>query len=173
MEFETRKLFIKKFIPEYLDIMYETWGTDKEVGRYIPGFRIDWDINDFSEYVLKTYQDNNHTRYIIQEKSSNDIIGNISLYQEDSSSKSIMIWLITSAWNKGYGEEAFKAIVKEYKKKSYNLNSLYATCDKRNEAMVKILESCGFELIDEIKDSRTDIDGVLGTELLYELQLKK
>ena len=43
MEFESKHLLIKKFIPEYIGVMYDTWGTDKEVGRYMPGFRVDWD----------------------------------------------------------------------------------------------------------------------------------
>ena len=34
MEFETKNLEVKKFIPEYISVMYESWGTDKEVGKY-------------------------------------------------------------------------------------------------------------------------------------------
>lgn len=171
MEFETRRIKAFKFIPEYLDIMYSTWGTNKDVARYIPGFRIDWDINDFSEYVLKTYQDPNHTRILIQDKNSNQIIGNISLYQEDSRSKSVNIWLIPDVWNKGFATEALKGVIKILKKE--HIGSIYATCDKRNIGCVHMLEKCDFELIDTIPDARCDIDGVVGDELLYELEVNK
>ena len=171
MEFESKHLLIKKFIPEYIGVMYDTWGTDKEVGRYMPGFRVDWDESAFSDYVLKTYKDEYHIRAVIQDKETNRIIGNISLYQEDSRSKSVNIWLVRDSWNKGYGTEVMKALVKEIKKTK--LESLYATTDKRNIAATKILEKCGFELIDTIKDYREDIDGSVGDELLFELEFKR
>lgn len=171
MEFDTRRLSIKKFIPEYIEVMYETWGTDKDVGMYMPGFRIDWDIDGFADYILRTYKDEYHTRAVIQEKKSNKIIGNISIYQEDSKSKSVTIWLLKEYWNLGYGNEALKGIIKELKKTK--ISSLYATCDGRNIGAVKILEKNGFELIDKIEDSREDLDGNLGDEYLYEFVFKK
>lgn len=170
MEFETRRLEIKKFIPEYISLMYETWGTDKEVGKYMPGFRVDWDIEGFADYIMRTYKDEYHTRAVIQEKKTNKIIGNISLYQEDSRSKSVNIWLIKDYWNKGYGTEALAGIIKVLKKT--NLESLYATCDARNIGAVRMLEKNLFECIDKIENYRTDIDGNIGDELLYELELK-
>lgn len=170
MEFETRHLIVKKFIPEYISLMYETWGTDKEVGRYMPGFKIDWDIEGFTDYILRTYKDEYHTRAVIQEKKSNKIIGNISLYQEDSRSKSVMIWLIKEYWNRGYGTEVLAGIIKEIRKT--NLECLYATCDGRNIGAVRILEKNNFECIDKIKDYREDIDGNIGDELLFDLELK-
>ena len=170
MEFETKHLIIKKFIPEYISVMYETWGTDKEVGRYMPGFRVDWDINGFTDYILKTFKDAYHTRLVIQEKATHKIIGNISLYQEDSRSKSITIWLMQDCWNKGYGTEAVSQTIEELKKT--DLECIYATCDERNVSASKVLEKCGFELLDKIDDCRKDIDGVVGNELLYDLEIK-
>lgn len=171
MEFDTRHLEIKKFIPEYIPIMYSTWGTDREVGRYMPGFRTEWDMDGFTDYILRTYKDEYHTRAVIKEKESNKIIGNISIYQEDSRSKSVNLWIIKDYWNKGYGTEVLNGIVKILK--GEGLGSIYATCDARNLGAVRMLEKCSFELIDKIKDYRTDIDGNLGDELLYEIELKK
>ncbi len=170
MEFETKHLIIKKFIPEYIPLMYETWGTDREVGKYMPGFRADWDLDGFRDYIMTTFNNEYYTRLVIQDKKNNAIIGHISLYQEDSRSKSITIWLMREHWNKGYGREALKEIVKKLAKTG--LGSLYATCDSRNIGAVKILEAAGFECIDTIPDYRTDIDGHIGDELLYELEFK-
>lgn len=171
MEFETRKLTVKKFMMEYADVMYEAWGTDGDVVKYLPGYRYDWDLNDFTESVLKEYQDPNFTRLIIQEKKTNEIIGSINLYQEDSKSKSIIIILKKDAWGMGYGTDALRGLIKALKKEK--LEILYATCDKRNLAATRMLEDCGFELIDTIPDARCDIDGVVGDELLYEMEYKK
>lgn len=170
MEFDTRRLEIKKFIPEYISLMYETWGTNKEVGRYMPGFKTDWSIEEFTNYILKTYKDEYHTRAVIKEKKSNKIIGNISLYQEDSRSKSVNIWLVEDYWGKGLGTETLAGIVKFLKKDG--LECIYATCDGRNIGAVRVLEKNNFECIDKIENYRTDIDGVVGDELLYELELK-
>lgn len=171
MEFETKNLEVKKFIPEYITIMYESWGTDREVGKYMPGFKVDWDIEGFTDYIIRTYKDEYHTRLIIKEKQSNSIIGNISLYQEDSRSKSVNIWLVKDYWNKGYGTEVLKELVKRLSKT--DLGSIYATCDARNIGAKIILERAGFELIDSIPNYREDIDGNIGDELLYEIELKK
>lgn len=171
MEFETKHLSIMKFIPEYINVMYSSWGTDREVGKYMPGFKTEWDIDGFTDYILKTYKDEFHTRAVIKEKETNTIIGNISLYQEDSRSKSVILWIIKEKWNKGYGTEVLKGIIKELRKT--NLESIYATCDGRNIGASRVLEKCEFELIDKIPNYRVDIDGNPGDELLYELELKR
>ena len=175
MEFETKQVIVKKFIPEYINIMYETWGTDREVGRYMPGFQTEWDIEGFTDYIIRTYKDEYHTRAVIQDKKTNKIIGNISIYQEDSRSKSVNLWIIKDYWNKGIGTEVLKGIAKEYQKemKKTKLESLYATCDGRNIGAKRILEKANFELIDTIPDYRLDIDGNPGDELLFELELRK
>ena len=55
--------------------------------------------------------------------------------------------------------------------KKVHLECLYATCDGRNIGAKMMLEKSGFELIDTIKDYRKDIDGNIGDELLYEIEL--
>lgn len=171
MEFETRRLIIKKFIPEYIPLMYTSWGSDPEVGRYMVDFRRDWNIEAFTKYIYGAYKDEYHTRLVIQNKKTNAIIGMISLYQEDSRSKSINIWISRGFWNKGYGTETLIGVIKEIKKTS--LECLYATCDERNLGAVRMLEKANFECIDKIPDYRQDIDGNPGAELLYELEMRK
>jgi RimJ/RimL family protein N-acetyltransferase len=175
MEFETKQVVVKKFIPEYINIMYSTWGTDREVGRYMPGFQTEWDIEGFTDYIIRTYKDEYHTRAVIQDKKTNKIIGNISIYQEDSRSKSVNLWIIQEYWNKGIGTEVLKGIAAHYKKemKTTKIESLYATCDGRNIGAKRMLEKANFELIDTIPEYRLDIDGTPGDELLYELELRK
>ena len=70
MEFETKNLEVKKFIPEYISVMYEAWGKDKEVGKYLPGFRVDWDLEGFTNYIIGTYKDDYYDR-IYRFKSDN------------------------------------------------------------------------------------------------------
>lgn len=169
MEFTTRRLIIKKFIPEYISLMYESWGKDIEVLKYVPEMKKDYTLDEFTDYIMRAYKQEYLTRSVIQEKDTNKIIGYIFLYQEDSRSKSINIFIEKAYWNKGYGTEVLKSVIREMKKA--HLECLYATCDGRNIGAKMMLEKSGFELIDTIKNYRRDIDGVIGDELLYELEL--
>ena len=51
------------------------------------------------------------------------------------------------------------------------LGSLYATCDEHNIAAQHVLEAADFELIDNIPGDRLDLDGNVGDEFLYELEI--
>lgn len=169
MEFTTRRLIIKKFIPEYISLMYETWGNDLDVLMYIPEMKDIHSIDDFTDYIMRAYKDEYLIRSVIQEKDTNKIIGYVFLYQEDSRSKSVNIFIEKSHWGKGYGTEVLKSVIREMKKS--HLECLYATCDGRNIGAKLMFEKAGFELIDTIKDYRKDIEGNIGDELLYELEL--
>lgn len=169
MEFETKRLLIKKFIPEYIGIMYDNWACDREVLRYIPEFKDKSTIDEFADIIMRGYKDNRTTYMLIQEKNYHKIIGFIYLYQEDSRSKSINIILNKDEWNKGYGLETLKELIKVLKKQ--HIECLYATSDERNIAATRICEKAKFELIDKIDNYREDIDHILGSECLYELEL--
>ena len=80
-----------------------------------------------------------------------------------------IIFIEKSHWGKGYGTEVLKSVIREMKKS--HLECLYATCDGRNIGAKLMFEKAGFELIDTIKDYRKDIEGNIGDELLYELEL--
>ena len=71
MEFTTRRLIIKKFIPEYISLMYETWGSDLDVLRYIPEMKDIHSIDDFTDYIMRAYKDEYLIRSVIQEKETN------------------------------------------------------------------------------------------------------
>jgi len=169
MEFTTRRLIVKKFIPEYIPIMFETWGKDIEVGRYLPGFKKDFDMDSFTYFILGTLKDEYNDKSVIKLKEDNTVIGYLSLYQEDSRSKSVNLVIMKDYWDHGYGKEVMKQVVNLLKKDG--LGSLYATCDSNNLRTQKVLEESGFELIDEIEGDRKDIDGNIGDELLYEVEM--
>ena len=160
MEFTTRRLEVKKVIPEYIPIMFKIWDRENEVGKYIPEYDPNWDVDAFKEHIINTFR---------SDKDSNEIIGYASVYKEDSRSKSVNIYISKDYWNHGYGHEVLSAIVRRCKKEG--LGSVYATCDSRNTGAIKILERNGFECIDKIVGDRMDVNGEVGDELLYELEL--
>lgn len=169
MEFTTRRLEVKKVIPEYIPIMFKIWDRENEVGKYIPEYDPNWDVDAFKEHIINTFRSDLYERGVIKLKDSNEIIGYASVYKEDSRSKSVNIYIAKDYWNHGYGHEVLSAIVRRCKKEG--LGSVYATCDSRNTGAIKILERNGFECIDKIVGDRVDVNGAVGDELLYELEL--
>ena len=170
MEFTTRRCEIKKFIPEYISIMYDSWGTDREVGMYLLDFKENMSIDEFKAFLLgKNYNEDYLDISIIKDKQSNEVIGYVSLFKEDSRSKSINIVINKNNWNHGYAKEVVNKIVEI--ERSNGLGSLYAACDEHNEGIQHVLENAGFELIDNIPGERTDLNGNMGDEYLYELEM--
>ena len=110
MEFTTRKCEVKKFIPEYFSIMYDSWGTDREVGMYLLGFKENMSLDEFKDYILNTYKADSNDISIIQDKETNKVIGYINLYKEDSRSKSVTLVLKKDKWNHGYGTEVLSKL---------------------------------------------------------------
>ena len=169
MEFSTKRCDVKKFIPEYISIMYETLGTDREVGMYLLGFKDNMSIDEYKQYILGTYKEDYNEILIIQEKNTNEIIGYLDLYKEDSRSKSVILVVKKDKWGKGYGTEVLQKLVEL--EKANGLGSLYATCDEHNISAQNVLEAAGFELIDNIPGDRVDLNGNIGDEYLYELEM--
>ena len=170
MEFTTRRCEVLKFIPEYISILYDLIGKDREVGMYLLNYSENMDIEQFKSFLFgKNYNENILDISVIKDKQSNEVIGYVSLFKEDSRSKSINIVLGKAYWNHGYGKEVVKKIAEM--EKANGLGSLYAACDEHNEGIQEVLESAGFELIDNIPGDRKDLNGNVGDEFLYELEM--
>lgn len=168
MEFDTRRLIIKKFIPEYINVMFELWGNNENVAKYLIDYRYDWDMDEYKESILREYQDNKNNMLVVLDKESNNVVGNVKLHEEDFGT-SVEIWIKDTEWNKGYGYELLKGIIKYAKKNKISV--LYASVNSNNIGGKTILDKCEFELLDTIKDALEDNDGVVGDELLYEFDL--
>lgn len=169
MEFTTRRLEVHKVTVEYIPIMFKIWDRENEVGKYIPDYDPNWTEETFTEHIVNTFRSDLYDRGVIKLKDTNEIIGYASVYREDSRSKSVNIYIGKDYWGHGYGHEVLSAIVRRCKKEG--LGSVYATCDSRNIGAIKILERDGFECIDKIVGDRVDVNGEVGDELLYELEL--
>ena len=169
MEFTTRRCDVKKFIIEYIPVMYSAWGHDKETGNYLVDYNPDFSEEGFKKYIVNTYKPEYNDISVIQEKNTNEIIGYINLYKEDARSKSITFVIHKNVWNKGYAKEVIGKCVELLK--AEGLGSLYATCDSHNIAAQHVLEATGFELIDNIPGGRVSLDGELGDEFLYEVEM--
>lgn len=169
MEFTTRRCDIKKFIPEYISIMYDSFAKDRDTGMYLLDFKENMTLDDYKQYILGSFKPEYNELLVVQEKATNEIIGYIDLYKEDSRSKSVILVIKKDKWGKGFGTEVLQKLAELEKKNG--LGSLYAACDEHNIGAQNVLEAAGFELIDNIPGDRVDLDGNVGDEFLYELEM--
>lgn len=168
MEFDTKRLEIRKFMAEYIPVLYSSL-VNRDVLRYVEDINPGWIEDEFKEYIVDLIQDEDYQISLIKEKQFNKIIGMITLFREDKRSKSIKILIDADYWNKGYGKEALTGATEFLK--AEGLGSIYATCDSRNIGAKKMLDAVKYENIDSIPEFSKDVDGYLGDELLYELEI--
>ncbi len=168
MEYKTKRLLIKEFIPEYIPGMYKSWGQDNEVGKYLVGFKKDFTLDEFTEFIMSN-SNTGDNKFVVQEKDNKEIIGYLDLYREDFRSKTVTLVIEKDKWDKGYGKEVLSKVSEV--ERADGLGSLYATCDSHNERAFKVLEDTKFEDIDSIPNERKDINGVVGDEILFELEM--
>ena len=150
MEFTTRRLEIKKVIPEYIPIMFKIWDRENEVGKYIPEYDPNWDVDAFKEHIINTFRSDLYERGVIKLKDSNEIIGYVSVYREDSRSKSVNIYIAKEYWNHGYGHEVLSSIVKRLKKEGKNempLDMLIDLYDAHGIPPETVVEMAGDDFI--------------------------
>ena len=75
-------------------------------------------------------------------------------------------FLKKSARGKGYGIEAV-ALVIDFAFQHLNARRIWASCDARNDASIRLLERCGLRREAELKNQCTDHRGSLRNTLIY------
>ena len=75
-------------------------------------------------------------------------------------------FLKKSARGKGYGTEAVKLVV-DFAFEHLQAKRIWASCDARNEASIKLLERCGLRREAEMQNQCTDHHGSLRDTLIY------
>lgn len=128
--------------------------------RYIPG-----NINKLSDKEKVARWKRNQAKYISQagifiatEKESNQVIGEIALFDSFNSSECMEIGIILDLnyWGKGYGYLVTYKICKDAFKK-LSLQSVVARMYKENKRSIQLMERIGFTRINEDvdKDGKT------------------
>jgi ribosomal-protein-alanine N-acetyltransferase len=126
-------------------VKYLTWGpnsedeTKKSLQKQI-AFQTDKNRKTFVLAVVRN--------------DTSQLIGNALLMIKDEDNKvaEIGYFLHPSHWNKGYGKEVVKGLLK-LGFLELNMHRIYATCDVENIGSIKVLESLGFRLEGHFKQN--------------------
>lgn len=113
--------------------------------------------HNFREYTeeqeLKWFKfvqnSDNDVVFAIKDKNTNMYIGNCALHKIDWERKNCEMGIVIGEknyWNKGYGSDAVKSIIK-FAFNKLNLKSIKLDVYKYNRRAIRVYKKCGFKLI--------------------------
>lgn len=154
---ETNRLILRKFVQEDAEQSYLNWASDENVTKYF-GFEPDKTMEETKEKIacwIKAYENDNTYIWAIQEKKSNEIIGNISV---DMPYKILEICeaaycLGSKWWNKGYVTEALTEVIR-YLLNEEEMYLVEAKHNSENEASGRVLAKAGMKKEAVLRDRR-------------------
>lgn len=145
-ELRSKRLVFRKIDLEDVEEIFKIY-SDPEVAKY------DWynpieNIEDAISIIngyQKDFQDREEITWGIARKSDNKIIGYCCLgdFNNNSRRSEIGYGIMGDQWNKGYGTEAVKTIVK-FGFEIMNLNRIEATVTLGNHGSIKVLKKSKF-----------------------------
>lgn len=145
-ELETERLLLRKFQIDDAPIMYQNWTSDEEVTKYLT-----WathqslqDTQDYVNFCISSYDNPQSYRWLIIEKDSQQLIGDISVVSiEDKTKTAGLGWVLARQhWGKGYMPEAANTVL-DYLFEQVGFNRIYAVHDSQNPQSGRVMEKIG------------------------------
>lgn len=161
---ETKRLTLRHFIKSDSSACFESWGQDKELGKYI----ITYPMKDVQqiEHFVETLLSNEHA-WLIVHKTTNVVIGYVTLdipYEQLSIGE--IGYVIGEKYQKqGYALEALDCILEEYLV-NRNLYMIEAKYNETNTASGNLLHKLGFHIDATLRDRRIDLESGKRTNLV-------
>ena len=143
---ETERLLLRKGSIEDAQKIYENYGRDPEVSKYVT-----WDTHKSVEDAIffmnewqESYKENTSYKWLVVEKSSNEIIGSIAAVKVNEKNKTVEIGYCYGSkwWNKGYATEALKAVIKFFFEE-IGVETISADHLTANPASGKVMKKAG------------------------------
>jgi len=144
---ETKRLILRRVKLSDAEDMFQSWGSDKEVTRYLTWNAYDniESVKNFIAFCLDQYENcENIYRWVIEFKDNKKIIGMIDVVQTLLKIKTAQIGYVLSRkyWNNGIMTEALTAVIKYlFDKAQYN--RVEAVCHIDNIASGKVMLKSG------------------------------
>lgn len=152
---ETERLRIRNFTSEDSKHCFESWGKDKDLGKYI----ILYPMSEVSqmESLVSSLEKNKHA-WVLEEKKSGNIIGYITVdIPYDLLKVGELGYVIAEKYqHMGYAYEALTCMIKKYfyEEKLYLLEAKF---NENNIASSKLLNKLGFQMEASLRGRRIDI----------------
>lgn len=145
-DIHTERLIITPFSQEHLTTRYVGWLNDPEVVRYSDQRFRQHTLESCTEFFKSFEGSNNHFWAIINTDKDLGHIGNITAYVDKHNQIADLGILIgeKSAWEQGYGVEAWFAVC-QHLFKTTNLRKIIAGTTEVNQGMLGIMHRTGMK----------------------------
>lgn len=146
IKLETKNLILRKGTIEDAKMIYENYGIDPLVSKYVVWNRHE-SIDDALNLMRKweeSYQDKNSYKWLVAEKETDEVIGSISAVKVDIKNKTIELGYCFGSkwWNKGYATETLKRVIKFFFEEE-NVETICARHLTDNKASGKVMLKSG------------------------------
>ena len=147
-ELETKRLFLKRFIIEDTEKVFNNWASDKEVTKYLM-----WEphkdknvTKSILEDWIKNYLKKDFYQWAIVPKDINEPIGTISIVGRDDKIKMVHFGYCIGKnwWNKGFTSEALSTLIKFFFEE-VGVNRIESRHDPNNPNSGKVMIKCGMK----------------------------
>ncbi|CAN5898567.1 GNAT family N-acetyltransferase [soil metagenome] len=149
---ETERLRFREMYPEDAEAMFNL-NSDPEVVQYTGdgAFENVAAAKDFLIAYRDVYKTNGYARWIVELKSTGEILGWCGLKLHPDKSTDVGYRFYKKYWRNGYATESAKACI-DYGFSVLKLDRIVAHARKENLASVRVLEKCGMKIIGEEKE---------------------
>lgn len=133
------------------------WENDPEFWR-VSDTEAPFSLFAIQQFVEQqgSFRSSGQMRLIIVEKSSNEAIGCLDLFDGSIKHRRAAVGILIAEGKhreKGYASESILLLLR-YAAEILDLHQIYAHVDEANDASVKLFENSGFELAGRLKDWR-------------------
>ena len=170
---ETERLILRKIKVEDAKVAFSNWCSNEKVAKYTL-----WEKHKNIEETKKLfkiweeeYSDLKTFRWIVELKDSHDLIGTIDVPSKkymDFGALEIGYCYSEKYWNKGYGTEALKAVIK-YLFEECDADIIFAEHLEENPASGKVMQKCGMIFEGKLRGRIVDKDGIRNDLLYYSI----
>ncbi|MEO5642456.1 MAG: GNAT family N-acetyltransferase [Bacteroidia bacterium] len=154
---ETERLRFREMYAEDAQAMFQL-NSDPEVVQYTGdgAFENVTAAKDFLIAYRDVYKTNGYARWIVELKSTGEILGWSGLKLHPDKSTDVGYRFYKKHWGNGYATESAKACI-DYGFSILKVERIVAHARKENLASLRVLEKCGMKIIGEEKECGGEI----------------
>lgn len=175
---ETERLILRKFTLGDSHYMFNNWASNPEVTKdltWSPYDSIEGVTNTLKSWI-KNYDNPNFYNWAIEEKDSNQVIGNISVVSQDPKIQMVHIGYCLGQdwWGKGYMSEALKELIRFFFEE-VGVNRIESRHSVNNPASGRVMEKAGLFYEGQSRETDLSNEGISDSKhyALVKSQYKK
>ncbi|HEM3586959.1 TPA: GNAT family N-acetyltransferase [Streptococcus suis] len=161
---ETERLILRPFQATDVESVFQNWTSDEKVTTYLtwPTHRTLQDTEDYVQFCLQSYSQENAYKWAIELKESQQPIGDISVVNLDERVQAAELgWVLGSKWwGQGYMPEALEA-VKRYLLEEVGCLRIMAVHDSENRPSGRVMEKVGMTYEGTLRQAARNNRGIV------------